>query len=404
MTTTLSFLMLMMLRFQLVTSISMVPDDPDYGLNVMELITKRGYAVEEHKFSTADNYILTMYRLPKTHKETQENIPAASKKSAVYLVHGLLDSSFTFECNFRNQSLAFILADAGYDVWLDNNGTTWSNEHTTYAIDSDEYWNFSWQEMALYDMPAMIQFVLNTTGQSTLSYVGHSEGTMQAFAGFSVNQELAQKVSYFGALSPVAYLGHMTSPVLKVLAMSEMDMLFNGQLASFECTLIGKACTSFITTLMGPSVSLNATRLPVYIGHTPAGTSVKNMAHFAQGIRDNTFRYYDYGCQCVRAFGLQNCPGLFCRNKEVYGTFDPPTFNLSAIRYPRMGFYVGTDDWITTDSDVTQLYAELKNAEIVANHSVQYSHVDFTWGYNANEVIYQSLLTHIAKYTGVGYD
>ncbi|CEG44604.1 lipase, putative [Plasmopara halstedii] len=368
MTTTLSFLMLMMLRFQLVTSISMVPDDPDYGLNVMELITKRGYAVEEHKFSTADNYILTMYRLPKTHKETQENIPAASKKSAVYLVHGLLDSSFTFECNFRNQSLAFILADAGYDVWLDNNGTTWSNEHTTYAIDSDEYWNFSWQEMALYDMPAMIQFVLNTTGQSTLSYVGHSEGTMQAFAGFSVNQELAQKVSYFGALSPVAYLGHMTSPVLK------------GQLASFECTLI------------------------VYIGHTPAGTSVKNMAHFAQGIRDNTFRYYDYGCQCVRAFGLQNCPGLFCRNKEVYGTFDPPTFNLSAIRYPRMGFYVGTDDWITTDSDVTQLYAELKNAEIVANHSVQYSHVDFTWGYNANEVIYQSLLTHIAKYTGVGYD
>ncbi|KAE9047773.1 hypothetical protein PR002_g829 [Phytophthora rubi] len=68
-------------------------------------------------------------------------------------------------------------------------------------------------EMALYDMSAIINYVLTTTGQSTLCYVGNSEGTMQAFAGFSVDQELARKVSYFGALAPVAYLGHIPSSI-----------------------------------------------------------------------------------------------------------------------------------------------------------------------------------------------
>ncbi|KAE9325200.1 hypothetical protein PF001_g3071 [Phytophthora fragariae] len=77
----------------------------------------------------------------------------------------------------------------------------------------DRYWAFSWQEMALYDMSAIINYVLTTTGHSTLCYVGNSEGTMQAFAGFSVDQELARKVSYFGALAPVAYLGHITSSI-----------------------------------------------------------------------------------------------------------------------------------------------------------------------------------------------
>ena len=43
--------------------------------------------------------------------------------------------------------------------------------------------------------------------------------------------------------------------------------------------------------LFGPDkINLNQTRVPV-----SAGTSVKNMIHFAQDIQTNVFEAYDYG-------------------------------------------------------------------------------------------------------------
>lgn len=37
--------------------------------------------------------------------------------------------------------------------------------------------NYSFDEMANYDLPASVNFILNKTGQEQLYYVGHSQGT-----------------------------------------------------------------------------------------------------------------------------------------------------------------------------------------------------------------------------------
>ena len=50
---------------------------------------------------------------------------------------------------------------------------------------------------------------------------------MQAFAGFSMNQELAKRVSFFGALAPVAHVGNVQSPVFTFLAETYVDKLFD---------------------------------------------------------------------------------------------------------------------------------------------------------------------------------
>lgn len=82
--------------------------DPDELLNTTMLTKSKGYPAEEHDVTTRDGYILTVHRIPNPNKPV------------VFLQHGLLDASSSFVINFANQSLGFVLWDAGYDVWMGN--------------------------------------------------------------------------------------------------------------------------------------------------------------------------------------------------------------------------------------------------------------------------------------------
>lgn len=67
--------------------------------------------------------------------------------------------------NDAERANAFILARAGYDVWLGNNrGSKYSNAHLTLSTKDKEYWDFYQEDMGLKDLPTFIDFVLETTG------------------------------------------------------------------------------------------------------------------------------------------------------------------------------------------------------------------------------------------------
>ena len=76
----------------------------------------------------------------------------------------------------------------------------------------------SFDEMAKYDLPATIDYIQTITGQDQLVYIGHSQGTLIAFAAFSNNAELAKKISLFMALAPIYTIGNIKVPYLKALA------------------------------------------------------------------------------------------------------------------------------------------------------------------------------------------
>jgi pimeloyl-ACP methyl ester carboxylesterase len=117
--------------------------------------------------------------------------------------------------------------DNGYDVWLGNNrGNGYSMKNKYYTPNQDEFWDFSWDEMAAYDLPTQIEYVLKTTGQSQIPYIGHSEGTTQAFAGF-LNPNVSKLVSVFIAMAPAVYVSHTGSLLVKALAELDTVEIFN---------------------------------------------------------------------------------------------------------------------------------------------------------------------------------
>ena len=110
-------------------------------------------------------------------------------------------------------AIAFVLSKAGYDVWLGNNrGNHNSQAHKTLDPKKEEFWEFDFEEMGVYDVPATVDFILKETeGKNKIgklaAYIGHSEGTTQFFIGSSLRSEYyKEKVNLFVAMAPVVRL------------------------------------------------------------------------------------------------------------------------------------------------------------------------------------------------------
>lgn len=53
-----------------------------------------------------------------------------------------------------------------------NRGNRYSHKHVSLSPNEDEYWNFSIDELARYDLPCMVDYVLAYTNEAQLRYIG----------------------------------------------------------------------------------------------------------------------------------------------------------------------------------------------------------------------------------------
>jgi pimeloyl-ACP methyl ester carboxylesterase len=72
--------------------------------------------------------------------------------------------------------------------------------------------------MGTKDLPAVIDFILQTTGAQQIFYAGHSMGTTMFYVLCSERPEYNSKIRGMFGLAPVAFMAHLKNPLLKLAA------------------------------------------------------------------------------------------------------------------------------------------------------------------------------------------
>ncbi|KAK5643345.1 hypothetical protein RI129_007190 [Pyrocoelia pectoralis] len=299
--------------------------NPDHELEVPEIVRRHGYPVEVHNVTTDDGYILTVFRIPYgRHGNT-------TSKKPVFLQHGITLNGGAFVL-MGEKSLAFMLANAGYDVWLGNfRGSRYSSSHSYLNSQSEVYWNFT-----------QLNRVRTVTRQKII-YVGFSMGTTAAYTYFSVypNQ---MNIDLFIGFAPAIYGedATLTAPVLTIWP-------------------------------------LVAETLPVTLQYNSDTTSVNTVWHYYQLANSNKFQYYDYG-----EIG----------NREKYNSSTPPLYSLSNVNVENHLFYA-TNDRLTTVKSIRRLFNDLPNNYSHKLHKIDdehFNHLSFVAGKNAHRLVYQRVI------------
>ncbi|NXF22889.1 LIPM Lipase, partial [Rhodinocichla rosea] len=351
-------------------------------------IVFHGYPSEEYEVMTEDGYFLSLNRIPLG----KEGTGHSGARSSVLIVHGFCLDGGDWVDNFPENSLAFILADAGHDVWIGNNrGSSWSRRHRSLSTASEEFWDFSFHEMAVYDLPAMVGFILRQTGQQKLFYVGHAQGSSLGFIAFSSLPHLAKKIKLFFALAPVYTFSRVRGPVLKLAFLP--DLLLKDIFGTRELVLVPRkekllladkcsrkvleteVCADGIFLVGGFNRNnLNMSRLDVYLSHFPDYTSVKNLLHWGQTAKSAEFKQFDYGP----------------RNTEKYNQPRPPFYQIEDMRVP-VALWSGGHDWVTPREESQRLLSRLSHV-VHHEHFPDWNHFDHHWGLNAPQRMYQQMV------------
>ncbi|KAB5527675.1 hypothetical protein DKX38_021522 [Salix brachista] len=386
------------------------------------VVEPKGYACQEHTVTTKDGYILSIQRVPSGLSGQ------AADKPPVLLQHGLMMDGVTWLMNLPEQSLAFILADNGYDVWIANSrGTRFSRGHTSLKpIESVLYiflhhltpnlssqFNILSCFMSVSAWPDRIEPSLCWAFPDELRQTLTSfQGTLIALAAFS-QEKLLNMLRSAALLSPIAYLNHLSSPlargIIDLFLAEDLYWLGVHEFAPREgqavnklledfCSKPGINCSDIVTPITGPNCCLNSSVTNEFLEYEPHSTATKNLIHLAQMARTGTIamdvHFDELACwnwelkEANHPEAVALPPAAERHDDQLYNMASIPNDLPLFLSY-------GGKDYLSDVKDVQALLENLKDHDgdkLVVQYIDEYAHADFVLGMNANRIVFDPLM------------
>ena len=357
-------------------------------------ISNLGLDLEEDTVTTEDRYVNTMWRL--TSKD-----PNNRNGKSVIMQHGLLDGAFTFLI-LAEDSLPKKLCDEGYVVYLPYiRGTQFSRSHLDYDSGlTSKYWDFSFDHMAAYDVPANINFVKNRDGVEKVYYIGHSQGSLTFFLAYMNNPEFMEKnIAKFIALGTVPNVNNAPHFLIKLFDKSKILNLIPvknfltlpkevGQVFVPLCTSKAKfLCNSILSLAFSGThetgrIDYDRLGKNIFL-YEPGGTSLQNMKHWIQIYKAKRAQKYDYG---------------LVENLKHYGQTTPPVYDLKKMKgYSIPSLMTISDaDPFANPQDTLDFVDNIENKKVVNILSLtNYNHIDYFWADSAVQEIFPKVMNFL---------
>lgn len=123
--------------------------------------------------------------------------------------------------------------------------------------------------------------------------------------------------------------------------------------------------------------------IPVLETHYLAGSSKKQLIHFAQLIQNHRFSQYNYGSR---------------GNMKLYGQRTPPDYNLKSCKVPVILIYADGDTLVDA-RDVKHLHNKLPNKlKAYRVNDTTFDHADFVWANDVKELVYDFIVATLKSF------
>lgn len=248
-------------------------------------------------------------------------------------------------------------------------------------------------EFAFHDIPDTISYILDTTSTESLSYIGFSQGTAQAFAALSIHPRLNNQVNVFIALAPAMSPAGLSNGVVDSLVKASPQVLFLlfGRRSILSSTAMWQSilyppifvrvidtALSFLFGWRTQNIAMSQ-KLASY-NHLYSYTSTKSVVHWFQIIRNKSFQMYD-----------DDRPSISLSSSKHTKVAKYPTRN---IKTPIVLVYGGNDSLV----DIKVMLKELP-PQTIATEIPHYEHLDFLWARDVSTQVFPHVFDALDSFT-----